>query len=794
MKNGLKSALCLAALAPFLFLFACPPPAGELPPGGDQIDYDKRPATKAEQEAILQNLGLSISTDAPKDAAGNPMKAGANPMGRKFTTLNPLCEIAVADFSYNGGKSFILDDGLAAYSTAFSLTGDDSWTESQYKGSSAADVDGDGFQEAVFVYCVAATSEAYVVVYDRNNGVYGGTLPRKLAGVSFTPPAESEYQNILPDMSACDLDADGRDEILLGLNNFYILDDQNAGFGVLGSITYNATTVVAVTAGNYDADPEPEFAVTHTDTAIALELSRLTIFNGSLDSPFSGFENQTMTPVVTDGGLSISIPYGNVCMQSGDIDGDGLEEIVVVGSPNDDPDYERRIVTVMDDAVHSFSWHDFYQIANGGPRLNKGFICLLDYNGDRKKEICTIQKIVEFPSGTVLETTSYPESSIPGNIITCAGGDVDGDHKEDLICMVDGSNSYISIDGLDASNAFVRKTTFTNGGNRTKACLLALNMDADSPVLEFKKRELIYSDLEVLAVLCSPPFHAGVEQAGGETSVGFSSSGGSSDSFIGGISNKTSIGGKFGPDKANISIVGSLELAFEYTHTTAHEVTQTFTFGCASGEDKVVFTATPMDVYFYTVTCSPDPSDVGDLVTINVPRESQFKSLTVETFNLANGGLPDIGQSVLNHSIGNVASYPTLFVRNSLIGTGAYYSDHTQPVGEGSSANGIDIEVTDSNEDVFGASVSVGLSVSFEGGSDTAKLLIGNETTVTFGYEHAICTASGTTVSGSVGNISSAALGANPDLDYQWGLFFYPATLSNGAGTMSFLTVNYWIE
>jgi hypothetical protein len=756
--------------------------------GSSAYDYDSVPTTKAEHEKALTNLGVTIDTSNPTDASGNTVASDFNPLGSAYKTVNPLKEIFVGDFGYVSGKNaFILDDGVAAYVTKFSASGDDAWATALYKASCAADVDGDGRDEVVVIYYLPSDGKVYLIVYDCKGGVYSASTPLALSGVTFTPPGDGRFYHITPDLAACDVDGDGYDEILLGLNNFYILDDKAKSFTVLDEVDYSKTSVVTVTAGNYDADPQEEFAVANYDTANTYAgLGRLTIYDESLDKPFSDCTNQSLSATV--GGSLIT--YAAFCMQSGDVDGDGYDEIVIDGIKQNSSD-ENTTVTVLDDAVAKFViTPTFTTTSEGGPWMCKGFVALLDFDGDNTKEIATVQGVYSFPDGASLGTL-VTAAAVPGNEITVYGGDFDGDYKDDALLVIDGSDSRLSIHGLNSSGASIDKKDITGGGSRNLVIAQPADLDEDSPLLQFSGRELVYGDIEIIGVLCSPPYREGKGQADGQTSLGFSTTTGSSSTNSVGISNKFSIGYKGGTEIASASLSGSLETAFTYSHSTSHEVTQTFTYNCASGEDKVIFTATPYDIYKYKVVSGPDTAVIGSIVTINVPRKSQVETVPVAQFNAANEGYPDIDQSVLHHTIGDISTYPNLALSNTLLNGNTTRSNTTVSVGRGAGSTNIEIAVNDDNEDTFNVSVGLGLDFSFEGGSPTSKLICEDETTLSYENENTLSTGTGTIVSGTVGNLPAEA---SSDLEYYWGLFYYPCTITNSTVSETFLVVNYWIQ
>ena len=101
----------------------------------------------------------------------------------------------------------------------------------------------------------------------------------------------------------------------------------------------------------------------------------------------------------------------------------------------------------------------------------------------------------------------------------------------------------------------------------------------------------------------------------------------------------------------------TFKASMDWTATASASIETTVSYSSGPGEDKVVFSSVPFDVYYYEVISSPDPKAVGETITINLPREPQTFSVSRTFFNDNNGEAMDIDERILPHTIGDPWSY-----------------------------------------------------------------------------------------------------------------------------------------
>jgi hypothetical protein len=230
----------------------------------------------------------------------------------------------------------------------------------------------------------------------------------------------------------------------------------------------------------------------------------------------------------------------------------------------------------------------------------------------------------------------------------------------------------------------------------------------------------------------------------------------------------------------------TVEEALDWISSQSSEIEKYIAYSSGPGEDKVIFTAIPFDVYYYTVISSPDPSDVGNPMTINIPREMQTLSVSRSFYNSNNGDHPDVDSQVFQHTIGDVLSYPSLSERNALLSGEGLYSD-LSPVGVGSGSITVGISTTQGQ----GAGTFSDFSVTVESEVGSGGFTAGVSAGFHYGHEYTVTNTESTMYEGTVGDIPDGSY--TPDKAYSFGLFTYPAFPASFGG-QEFAVVNYWIE
>lgn len=114
--------------------------------------------------------------------------------------------------------------------------------------------------------------------------------------------------------------------------------------------------------------------------------------------------------------------------------------------------------------------------------------------------------------------------------------------------------------------------------------------------------------------------------------------------------------------------LGTIEAETEFTHgwTTETEdtstIAQTVEYGSIGGQDTVALYSIPMDVYVYDAYVpNGDGTYNEQTMTVNLPYNAVIKTLTLSDYDAVAAdydALPQIGGTILTHTLGDPASYP----------------------------------------------------------------------------------------------------------------------------------------
>jgi hypothetical protein len=345
---------------------------------------------------------------------------------------------------------------------------------------------------------------------------------------------------------------------------------------------------------------------------------------------------------------------------------------------------------------------------------------------------------------------------------------------------MDSSNETVIIDEWPGAGAWGAITT--------------ANVDDDSPILAYQEQELLYTNPVVLAVIASSPYYDDIEQVvdNAVTSFGTMVSEEQSTENSYGFTVGTSVSYEedvevFGITIASFEFSTELEYAMDWRYGGGTAVAKWTAYDCAPGEDKVVFTAVPMDVYYYKVVSSSNPDfKKGSTVSINIPREPETLSVTREYYNAHNGDTPDIDETVIAHEIGDPMSYPSENDKDRMMnlagGTG--YENGPIVVGQGAAETRIGMDIT--NTKTFGRDINTSVTISAAAGAGGFK--VGASAGFQYGFSYDLSTSEGMFFEGALGDISEEAY--TSENKYEAGLFTYP----HHHHEQTFMVVTYWVE
>ena len=251
-------------------------------------------------------------------------------------------------------------------------------------------------------------------------------------------------------------------------------------------------------------------------------------------------------------------------------------------------------------------------------------------------------------------------------------------------------------------------------------------------------------------------------------------------------------GDPFGIVEASAGVTLSQEL------TKTQSTTQSVSTGVkqlanwsAEPDDAVVFVATEYHRYQYEIIAHDDPARVGELVTLDVPIQTNTFKKSVAAFNEQNGEEPDLGAETFAHVIGDPRSYPGKTDRDALI---SEHSGWTAPAAAadplytvGETAGGgteVFIEVSQETAEATARSLGVEVSAGFKVGGVGVETSVGVTNTAI--YEISVSEA--TEYAGSVADIASSDYA---DKTYTFGMFVYNFTRDDGVG---YQVLNWCVE
>jgi hypothetical protein len=797
--TSIRSALLAGALA--ALALGCgsggdaPPP----PPEGD----------------VLDQLGVK-KTEAPR-ADG----AVVHPLGKPFATYRKRSELYFSGFhvwdaalpGLAGKHQGLLDDKLNATGGAtrgyapLASAVDDDWT--RYPATSvAADVDGDGREEVVVLYA-ADSGQAFLRLVRRTGpGVYEQSQEFALGAMARTRYAYYAFEKL--QLAAGDLDGDGADELVMVVGNtLYLEDFVQGGFTRVAQQAFRngaEAQITAVAVGNVDDDPAPEIVVADGVNAQVNSGSyyvyewrapRLVLEAGGPDSPI--MERSDL--VDRHGFVTARVAIG-------DLDDDGLNEVIFAGDTLtnlisvavyefDQARRAYRVVTSERFGYGGGNWADQY--------LPVAAVFEADGRQTKRKELLVYRSILALDdAGRLVHRFAGLYLGDPW-LDKVAVGDVTGDGEDEVIFASSDDATSLQIWGFE-SGTFRKLDVldldpryYADGVSVGAVTVCPVNIDDDSTVLRFTGQyELLYSQPQLVAVVASPPYYAGQDTSAGSTYFGWSEGGGQQTGSALGVTAGLSVGFSvetpFWGSAASAEVKLNLDTSLDWTSATTSSWTAYAGVPFAAGAANVVFTSTPLDVFYYEVASSPVEGQAGELMTIQVPRTPRILSLPVGAYNAAVEGpyrVPAALQAELEDALGNPSRYPS---RAEMLAhftgdppaTGGFRTPDSLMLGlvPGGSpaAFGLELGVETTNGTEFN------LNVGLEAQVVTSGVLVGGRAGFHYGYSQSESISTGTVIEGVVPAIPAGRPASDA---YKVGLFAYREARPDGG---QFVVVNYWYE
>jgi len=825
LTSSIPAAIACVALLFLLSVVSCSSGSD-----GPAASYD--PVVQTEATAILRSLGVAevdnppnlVTTTTTGDTVTIVDPQTWHPLKKDYTVYDPKAE--VAQFGLLSGSQYhaLYQDGKnsPSYDTSYPLSSEtQSWEQSAHKASVAADLDGDGLDEIAVFYILDGL--LYLRVYDE--GSFSSAL--QVSAIVLSEYASTGMANTTQypinylQAESGDLDGDGNDElILVDYLSAYLLEVNATGStaGLVGNRVFSSA-IRSVSTGDTDGDRADEIAVCLADGQF-----------GCYDSSFSSSL------------AALSSGTGAVDACFGDFDADNLDELAVAygGSVHYFEDFRKTTSLTEKSWSHTFTANDVMEMNPLGSYIYSCYYSLpcmrsLDFDGNGYADIYIAGAAYMNPYAGTPTSVAVPNSKIREAQV----GDVDGDGMDDVVVteysldigpaddmtVINFRLSSIAVAyGLDSTGSLEMKKSYQadtlasiivdTSSNALDSlfqypslysglvAVAAGNVDNDSPRVKYAGHQLLFTDPVIIAVLVAPPYwsdiaandadyagaYTGWETAYGTVTTSSTSAGVSAGFSIGTCVEFEQSGSVFGVKLATVKASASFKQSFDYSVSSDFSISKSITYKGANGEDRVIFTAVPMDIYSYEVVDSPSGEGVGSIMTIELPRNYSTYSVTRDFYNEHNGIVEDIDDDVLQHTSGQPFSYPNAARKASLQASyGGYSSDASVPVAQGVSTTALDIAVEIGTEET----IDLATEVEVQGGGGAGGLAVLATAGFTVGFNYTTSTSVGTTFGGTVGYLPTAFYGDSLH-DYSSGLFVYP--FFDSRDNRSYWIVNYWQE
>ena len=840
-KHAFKMLRWLLLATALLLLAACGGTGGG--PAGPSDPDDPDPPSNGTLEEALNELGVNTAATPRVGKNGEPLPASYSPLGAS-PDLDKVDELFLVGFSF-------VDDGNVPIGTNLNLIEqnddgeivtlhslqdeDNEWAVETPASRSlprtmrdvtAADVDGDGFEEIAIVYMDG--NEVTLKIIDDQEAGYAESVTRLAAATGVEDVR----------IASGDFDGDGRAEIVIALAKaesaelLFAKADGAGGFAIEADWTKTYTPSVAdaqlaleLAAGNLDYDAPDELVVILNeyidDGSDGDGVARYFIY----DDAASGFAELKSGYVESRSGPTRSAVIANVAI--GDIDGDGLGEVVIAGLTN----YGRcdsygHLLIALDDAESDFASlgdHHFDHFFHNCPAFDQWMlrylhVNTLDLSGSGAHEVQVNQFIFQSwqdaAPWTRMTDENGNELTLPQEEIfvspTRGGwydrstsvittGDVTADGRHNIVSYNQDKGS-VSVWGVDQTDPDQRLSKVHNitvqsevSQNPINPLVVPVNIDADSPILRVDEgsHQLAFTEPIVIAALAAAPCSTGIGQNTGDckTSFGRGESSTIDESLTVSIRASVHTGLKL---TANIPFVPESGVELEQTVSrkasetvgTSYRLEKTVTFTTGALEDAVIFTTVPYDHYVYTVLSHPDPDLVDSTIDVWLPREPITMIVEREFYNAAvMEGELQIGSDIFDHTVGDHHSYPTRSQKSQLLTQHGGLEHGPVSVGQGTGDTSVRVAVEDAITKGESLGIEIEQSIKVTAGPVMAGFSWG------VGAEASLSITSGelTEYVGTVGSIDAANF---TDNQYSFGLFTYPLT----TGGQAFQVLNYWVE
>jgi hypothetical protein len=805
--------------------------------GGNKNKEDDGNDNKTNQE-ILGSLGFDLELEEPVDDNNIPV-GNKNPMGnniKSFMTIYEIYEAGAALTGYTGSEVLLeydvqynADHEGNPYTAADSgadlvalLDNPSSDWMNQPKKSVAADIDGDGVDEIITAVFIAASNAISFRVY---NPVTDTVLPYTIENIEYagqipTSPDWGYNYFFKRDFTTGDFNNDGKPDFAAACAGNIITFDSE--FEITGSIE-SLGPFSRVAAGDLNGDSYDDLVL--IDGQLESSSGHYYIFAGSESGLGLGAGiDPKVSAVYHDALLGSQAAYSSGEFAVGDLDGDGMSELVFAGVLRDDSAHlQVALIDPYDEENSNFQGKPImeapYSLATGlygasshhhmnyaVPRVVTG-----DFDGDGVDEFNVMDKTFNLADGEMVLFTKGVFDTPNQDTwrrndmfydISCAG-DVTGDGLDDLVFfetedLSDWNDStksninYLTVWARNSLFEYVEYKRIAVSANRTYPTLTLGNTDSDSLVVQFESRELEFGEPVILAVLASPPYNEYMNIDNSGTAYSITSGSEESWEYANGFNVGVAVGYSVEvslPVCDVLSIGGGRSVAVEQEFMWGYgeSLSKSFDYGFSAdaGNDMVIVTAIPVDMYIYEILTAPDPEAAGSYMTINVPRSPEQLLLTVDFYNSMVKEEDRIPDEILVHTLGDPSSYYSEADMQAFLADeeGVIYTG-TAAVPQGSGQTSISYEEEKSGFTLYEYSLTASHTYSYR--------LLFAEAELTGGYNHGYAcqhsVSSGFSIEGVVGSIENEAEWSKES--FSWGLMMIPKEFND----QSFNLVTYWVK
>jgi len=522
----------------------------------------------------------------------------------------------------------------------------------------AGDVDGDGRDE-IIVAATRAGSVSWVRVYDDPIG--GGGYGALLQGFDF--PGTTQVRAI-----AAQLDDDPARELVMtevfagGTAKTRAFDDATTGYAFLKQLS-TSTHVLSMdlVALNRDGDARDEIAIVRTDDEQNLYVY---VFEDAVQG--LAYTGKQFGPIDA-GQWSSTNPATLRRVAAGDLDGDGLDELVIgllTLTPGVGYHAQVRVIWGSNTSTTTTITAGEIPLAN----IFGISLAIVDRDCDGK--------------GEIVFALSYRHSSGDDSVFLCD----------------------LSHDQAAASK--LKKTTINDvpaasGGHHV--VLAGDDFDMDGVHVKYLGHKFLNLPNPIpVVVMAAPPTKKGISQNydGSEVAYSTATSTGSAYSTAMGSSLSFSVGldiedptGAFGA-----TFKRSWEIAREQTIGTETVIETSKTYTGAHDDDVVIFQGALHMVFEYEFISAADPAAVGTKVTFNQPVAMRTYKWTRTFFEQTFGASSTLPSGIFTHVVGSPSSYRTHAEAQDLLATHEGFEGESTVVGQGKGTTAVGLSMEESLE------------------------------------------------------------------------------------------------